>query len=222
MALTAAAAQPYQGKNSNAIIEGMVNRGPWLWWDVAFLQNATALPPIINFFSIGIGQQNTQGAAGVTANLPKTKWMTNLRGKGSQFPPPNCCLIKRLGLQFSSEFTKPNINTILNSYYLELKIDDKVFYEGHMIDFPAGGGMVGTTENSGESSWINGVSVPTFQRTYGDWGYYIAPEQLFSVQMILSLPQGAVVPVLGTGDTTVNFPGTLRFTMDGLTDRSVQ
>jgi len=210
-----------QGRDSNAIMRGWVDRGPWAFWDEAFFVNATALPSQINFFAIPVNQQNTQGVAGVTANLPKTKLMTNMRDQ-NKLVPPQCLLLMRIGVQFSSNFLKPDIDNFLNSYWLELKIDQKVFHEGWLIDFPAGGGLMGVTENSGESVYVNGLPTPTFQRKYGDWAKYIAPEQYFSVTLFLGLSSGQAIPVLGSGSAAVNYAGNLRITLDGLTDRSVQ
>jgi len=215
-------AQQAQGRNSNSIMAGFVDRGPWQFWDTAFFTNATAIPDQINFFSIPVNGQNTQGVAGITSGLPKTKFMTNMRDD-NKLVPPECLLLMRIGIQFSSNFLKPDIDKFLNSYWMELKIDQKIFHQGWLIDFPAGGGLSGVSENSGESVYVNGLPTPTFQRKYGDWAKYIAPEQFFSVTFYRGLTSGQAIPNVGSGtDTTINYPGTIRVLLDGLTDRSVQ
>jgi hypothetical protein len=220
--MSAAAAR---GKNSNAIMADWVDRGPWMFWDTAFFANATALPTQINFFAIPLNGQNVVGSGGgvnlITGGLPKTKFMTNMRDT-NKLVPPQCLLLKRIGVQFSSNFLKPDIDSFLNSYWLELKIDQKVFHEGWLADFPAGGGLSGVSENSGESVYVNGLPSVTFQRQFGDWAKYIAPEQFFSVTLFLGLTSGQTVPTLGSGSAAVNYAGNVRIVLDGLTDRSVQ
>jgi hypothetical protein len=210
-----------RGKNTNSIMANWVDRGPWTYWDTAFFTNGVAIPDQVNFFAIPINSQNTQGVAGITGGLPKTKLMTNMV-KSYEFKPPECLLLMRIGIQFSSNFLKPDVDKFLNSYWMELKIDDKIFHQGWLIDFPAGGGLSGVTENAAEATWVNGVPTPTFQRKYGDWAKYIAPQQFFSVTFFRGLTSGQTVPTLGTTDTTINYPGTIRVLLDGLTDRSVQ
>jgi hypothetical protein len=126
-----------------------------------------------------------------------------------------------IGFQFSSNFLKPDIDAILNACYMEFRIDDKIFHEGWIVDFPCGGGLMGVTQNSGESVYTVGFPAPQAQRRYADWAKYIAPQQSFS--MLLNFGGGGVaIPTIGTGSTAINYPGNLRVTLDGLTDRSVQ
>lgn len=209
-----------QGRNTNSIMQGFVDRGPWIYWDDLYFANAVPVPQQIQAFSIAIGQQNTLGVAGVTAGLPKTKLQTNMV-RGNQFAPPRCLLLLAIGFQFSSNFLKPDIDLILQSCYFEFRIDEKIFHEGWLVDGPAGGGLSGLTQNSGESNYNNGLPSPFYQRRFGDWAKYIAPEQQFS--MVLNFGGGGVaIPTIGTGSTAINYPGNLRITLDGLTDRSVQ
>jgi hypothetical protein len=205
--------QEAQGKNTNAIMAGWVDRGPWQYWDT--VDNATglpgapgqALPSQYSVFSVYIGQQNP------LTNLTKTKLETNMV-RGNQFPPPRCLLLMQLGFYFSSRMLKSDIDLILDNSYIEFKIDDKIFHEGQIWQFPAGVGLTGVTTNSGESVYTNGLVSPCFTRRYDAWSKYIAPLQQFSL--------------------TINFPGTpptmsangigiyMPTFMDGLTDRSVQ
>jgi hypothetical protein len=233
MAITAATG----GKNSNSIYGGVVDRSPWLFWDTLYFANNLAVPQTISAFSIAIQQSNTLGAVGGPTNgVPKTKLQTNMV-RPNQFPPPRCLLLLRIGIAFSNNFLKPDIDLIMNSAYMEFKIDEKIFHEGWLTDFPQGGGLVGATENSGESCWTNGIPSLVYQRNFGDWAKYIAPEQQFSMQLIFG-GGGITIPVIGTGTATNNNYGggsgpagvgsatspsaSMRITLDGLTDRSVQ
>lgn len=213
-------ASEVQGRNTNSIMQGFVDRGPWQYWDDLYFVNATQIPNQIQAFSIAIGQQNTLGATGVTAGVAKTKLQTNMV-RGNQFAPPRCLLLIAIGFQFSGDFLKPDIDKIMNSCYFEFRIDEKIFHEGWLLDAPAGAGLSGVSNNSGESAWINGLPSPMYQRRFGDWAKYIAPEQQFS--MVLNFGGGGIVaPTIGSGSTAINYPGNLRVTLDGLTDRSVQ
>jgi hypothetical protein len=209
------------GRNTNSIMQGFVDRGPWSYWDDLYFPNATQLPTQIAAFTIPINGTNNLGAVGGATNgVAKTKLQTNMV-RGNQFGPPRCLLLFAIGFQFSSDFLKADIDKIMNSCYIEFKIDEKVFHEGWLADFPAGGGLSGVSVNSGESAWVNGLPSPRFQRRYADWAKYIAPEQQFS--LVLNFGGGGIAaPTLGTGSTSINYPGNLRVVLDGLTDRSVQ
>ena len=199
--------QEAQGRNTNAIMADWVDRGPWQYWDTITFAANTLVSTQYSPFSVPIGAQDP------LTNQTKTKLQTNLQ-RGNQFPPPRCLLLIAIGFSFQPGFTKADINLILDSCYMEFRIDDKIFHEGPLELFPPGAGLNGTTQNSGESSWILGLPSPVYQRRYGDWAKYIAPLQQFS--MVLNFGGGGVaVPTLTTG-------GYLKIYLDGLTDRSVQ
>lgn len=227
-----------QGRNTNAIMQGWVDRGPWQYWDMVYFANATQVPNQIQVFQNPIGAQNTQGAVGGPTNgVAKSKLQTNLtRSASNGLPPPRCLLLLAIEFQFSPNFLKPDIDAIVNSAYMEFRIDDKIFHEGSLVEFPSGGGVYGVTQNSGESVYTLSLAAPQFSRRYQDWAKYIAPLQQFS--MVLNFGGGGIVaPTIGTGLTTVNYTGGsvngsqattggqsafLRIVLDGLTDRSVQ
>src|ERR1039458_8248549 len=216
-------AEEAQGRNTNVCSSDLVDRGPWQYWDDIYFANATVVPPQIQVFQNAIGQINPQGAIGGPTNgVAKTKLQTNLtRNASNGLPPPRCLLLLAIGFEFSSNFLKPDIDAILNSCYMEFRIDDKIFHEGWLVTFPAGAGLMGVTQNSGESVYTCGFPAPQAQRRYADWAKYIAPLQQFS--MVLNFGGGGVAdPTIGTGLTTINYPGNLRVVLDGLTDRSVQ
>jgi len=211
------------GRNTNSIMQGWIDRGPWAYWDTLYFANATAVPSQIFPFSIPIGQPNTLGAVGGPTNgVQKTKLQTNLiRGSAFGFQPPRCLLLLAIGFQFSSNFLKPDIDAFINACYMEFRIDDKIFHEGWLVDFPCGGGLTGVTQNSGESVYTVGLPAPRFQRRYQDWAKYIAPLQAWT--MTLNFGGGGVAaPTIGTGSTAINYQGNVRVVLDGLTDRSVQ
>lgn len=202
-----------QGKNTNAIMAGWVDRGPWQYWDT--LDSASTLPgapgqPLPSSyspFSVQIGGQNP--LTGTT----KTKLETNMV-RGNQFPPPRCLLLIQIGFYFSSRMLKSDIDSILDNCWVEFRIDDKIFHEGQIWQFPGGAGLMGVTTNSGESVYTLGMPSPRFTRRYDAWSKYIAPIQQFSM----------LIQFQGTPPTmSANGPGIyLPIFLDGLTDRSVQ
>src|SRR5277367_6049617 len=100
-----------QGRNTNSIMQGWVDRGPWQYWDT--LTSATGLPgfpgqPLpqtYNPFSVPIGAQDP------LTNLTKTKLQTNMV-RGNQFPPPRCLLLIQIGFYLSSRMIKADIDAI--------------------------------------------------------------------------------------------------------------
>lgn len=196
-----------QGRNTNSIMDGWVDRGPWVYWDTITFASGAVLQQY-NPFSVPIGQADP-----TNANQLKTKLQTNMV-RGNQFPPPRCLLLIDIGFAFATNFPKADIDKILNACWMEFRIDDKIFHEGPLELYPSGSGLDGVSVNSGESTYHLGWPAPEFARRYGDWAKYIAPTQQFS--MVINFGGGGVsIPSLTTG-------GTLRIYLDGLTDRSVQ
>lgn len=199
-----------QGKNTNAVMADWVDRGPWQYWDTITFLGGAAVAQTYSPFSIPIG------AADPITNTIKTRLQTNMQ-RGNQFPPPKCLLLMAIGFYFDPTWTKADIAKILNACYMQFKIDDKVFHEGFLWDFPPGGGLTGFTQNSGDAAFILGLPAPQYQRRYGEWSKYIAPIQQF--EMLLSFGGGGIaIPTVGTEDVN-NY---LIVQLDGLTDRSVQ
>lgn len=206
-----------QGRNTNAIMAGWVDRGPWQYWDTPQAAAGAALLSTYNVFSVPIGGQNPW-----LANTQKGKLQTNMQLQG-QFSPPKCLLLMQIGFFFGgqpvaggaySSMFLPDILAVLNASYMEFRIDDKIFHEGQLWQFPAGVGLAGATAQSGQQVWTNGLPAPCYTRGYGDWSKYIAPLQLFTMTIIFPGTPPTMDP---------NGPGFYMPTfLDGLTDRSVQ
>jgi hypothetical protein len=206
-------AQEAQGKNTNAIMAGWVDRGPWQYWDTidsaSTLAGAPgqALAQTYSPFSVQIGAQNP-----LTGGT-KTKLETNMT-RGNQFPPPRCLLLIQIGFYFSSRMLKMDIDAILDNCWVEFKIDEKIFHEGQPWQFPGGAGLMGVSTNAGESVYTLGMPSPRFTRRYDAWSKYIAPIQQFS--MLITF-QGTP-PTMNASGIGIYMP----IYLDGLTDRSVQ
>lgn len=200
-------AQEAAGKNTNSIMAGWVDRGPWQYWDTIVQAANTTLATTYSPFSTQIG------ALDPLTSLTKTKLATNMV-RGNQFPPPRCLLLIQIGFYFSSRMLKSDIDLMLDNCWVEFRIDDKIFHEGQLWQFPAGTGLMGVTTRNAEAVYTNGVPSPVFTRRYDAWSKYIAPLQQFS--MLITFPgTPPTLSALGPGAYVVVF-------LDGLTDRSVQ
>jgi hypothetical protein len=203
-------ASEVQGRNTNSIMANWIDRGPWQYWDTITAAGGTVLDQSYSPFSVPIGAQNP--LTGTT----KTKLQTNMN-RGNQFPPPRCLLLMSIGFYFSSTMLKVDIDAVLDACYMEFRIDDKIFHEGQLWQFPSGAGLSGVSTQTGESVYTLGVPAPQRTRRYADWSKYIAPIQQFS--MTITFP----TPPTMSGTEQIPGPGLYMVAvLDGLTDRSVQ
>lgn len=198
------------GNDINSIMAGWVDRGPWQYWDTLVVAQAVTLDSSYQFFSVPVGGQDP------ITSTTKTKLETNMQ-RGNQFPPPRCLVLQQLGAYFASSMLKADIDAILNGGYLEFRIDEKIFYEGPLWNFPAGVGLSGMSTKTAESAWINGLPAPQYTRRYGDFAKYIAPLQQFSLELKFpgTPPTLATTAAGGVGLRLIKI-------LDGLTDRAVQ
>jgi hypothetical protein len=210
-------AQEARGRNTNSIMANWIDRGPWVYWDTITVLSGAVMASNYSPFSVAIGQQDP------LTNSTKNKLQTNMV-QGNSFPPPVCLLLGAIGIYFESNMLKADIDLILQNYYMEFRIDNKIFHEGYLWNFPQGGGLAGLSDNTGESVYTNGIPAPGYQRRYGDWSKYIAPLQRFQMNLIYQ-PSQILTSALGTQTSappTLTNGGTIRLTLDGFTDRSVQ
>jgi len=205
--LTAAQAQ---GKNTNAIMADWVDRGPYIWWDTFRVAAGVTVQSSYSMFSIPIGQLDPLSPSGTAT---KTKLETNMQ-QGNSFPPPKCLLIEQIGFIPSGDMLPSDWIALVKNCYIEFRIDDKIFHEGHLDYFPAGAGIMGVSTQTGFATITNGFPTPVASRRYGPWAKYIAPLQRFSLS-ILFPETTPTISALGPG---LN----VRIVLDGLTDRSVQ
>ena len=205
-------------RDINSIMAGWVDRGPWQYYDTLRALSSTQLAAQYNLFATPIG-----GGDPYYGNVAKTKVITNMV-RGNQFPPPRCLVIMQVGFYFSSQMVKSDIDLIMDNAYIEVKIDEKIYMEGQLWQFPAGVGLAGVSTQTGQSVFTNGMPTLNSTRRYGEYSKYIAPQQQFS--MTINFP--GVPPTLsanvvnGGGSGGTNGALYLVPFFDGLTDRSVQ
>ena len=212
-----------QGYDISSIMQGWVDRGAWIYYDRIF----QPLTGTGSTFGGATGQlAQTYSAFKLGLNSPdaitqtnKTKNWTNLPNNG-QFNPPRCMVLRRLGFYFEPTMALSDIELVLQTAYLEFKIDDKIFFEGLMQFWPGGMGITGYSTASSQAVWLNGLATPHSMRDYGPYAKYIAPLQNFS----LTITFPSTNPYNSSSTLLLNPSGTgLNFVclMDGITDRSV-
>jgi hypothetical protein len=216
-----------QGGDINSIMAGWVDRGAWTYYDriiqpLAGTGASATLAQTYSPFSVGINKPDAITGAN------KTKWFTNMPNSG-QFNPPRCLVLQRLGFYFEPTMLLADMLLFAGNAYFEMRIDDKIFFEGLLPFHPAGMGFSGAGTNQAQAVFTNGFPTPHATRSFGNYAKYIAPLQNFS----LTITFPALV-VLSTGGTYPGGAPTLTAAasgggglnvvvlMDGLTDRSVQ
>jgi len=208
------------GRNTNAFVQNMVDVEPKQWWD-SVLQYPTVLGTASNTqlsaqyfcFSIPIGTPNPNLPGGVA----NTKQQTNMT-LPNQFSPPDCLLLMAIQFQYSSRMILSDIQLVENNSYFEFKIKDKIFHEGWLRDYPAGGGLMGVSTNNGEEVWTNGFATPLATRRFQDWSKYIPPLTRFTLNIFFNgSTSGGAAPIL-TGPYGLE----MRVVLDGLTSLAVQ
>jgi len=212
-------------RDINSIMAGWVDRGPWQYWDTVRAPTSTILAAQYQAFATPIGQGDPY-----FGNVAKTKVVTNMQ-RGNQFPPPRCLVIMQVGFYFSSQMAKSDIDLLYDNAEIEVRIDDKIYMEGQLWEFPAGVGMAGVTTQTGVGGFTNGLATLEATRRYGEYSKYIAPLQQFSmvINFFGTPPTLSANTVLGGGvGGTITAPSGTATAMylvpffDGLTDRSVQ
>jgi hypothetical protein len=194
----------------NSVIAGMVDRGVWQYYDELVTAAGTVLNSSYTMFSYQLG------VADPITGLNKTLINTNM-SVPKQFSPPRCLVLMAMGFYFRGMLLA-DIQLILNNYYFEFFIDDKKFFEGILEFHPSGLGIFGTSQNSGEAAWNNGIPAVNVHRGFGRYSKYIAPLQQFTAKLTCGY---STPPTLTTG--TLGGKGlNLYWVLDGLTDRSVQ
>lgn len=211
-------------RDINSIMAGWVDRGPWQYWDTVRQAPSTALLAQYSPFSIPIGTQDP------FSSIAKTKLITNMV-RGNNFPPPRCLVIMQVGFLFSPQMVKPDVDLVMDNAFIEVRIDDKIFFEGQIWQFPAGVGEAGFTTQTGQSAITNGFPSLEATRRYGEYSKYVAPLQQFSMVINFAgtpptlsstiVTGGGIGGTIGQSEATNTALYLVPF-FDGLTDRSVQ
>jgi len=205
----------------NSLMGDWVDRGPWVYYDTIYAVSGGQLFSTYNPFSLKMGQVDP------VTGTAKTKLQTNMIENGS-FGATRCLILMQLGISFPSYIVKANVDLLLNSFYLEVRIAEKIFFEGIPEIYPSGTGLMGVSTQTGEETWTIGLPIPLATRRYERYAKYIAP--LIPVTWTLTFNTAPTLtianPGTGVAVTNPNSSATcipiMKVFMDGLTDRAVQ
>lgn len=174
---------------------------PWFLYDRLKQTTASVTLSEYDFFTTPIGGT-------------KTKQDTNLE-QTSRLSDPQHFNTLGLRMYFSSIMLLADVVTILDNYYIEFWIGQKVYAEGPLSQFPAGAGIygfAGTGDLAG--AYTNGLPSPqaTVDFRIGDSniGHHILQGQTFKVKLLTN--------------TTFTLVGTFNVlcTLEGILSRGVQ
>lgn len=211
----------HSGNIQNPIVPNMADYVNWFLYDRAVFAAAASIPTNSKLFTVPIG---TAG---------KTKSDTNLE-QVSQLMNPHWMNVTHLGFYFNPNVLDIDINALFDQSYFEFWVNSKVYAEGKLNMFPAGGGIAGFSTKTTQSAMTNGFPQPSNMIDLripggtnlgsmvadGLTGINILQQQTFKIE--LNLPGGALVL---TANNAVPNPGnglTLACYLYGILSRSVQ
>lgn len=199
----------------NSLIKGMVSRDVWTYYYTLNIPVSTVVNSNYSLFNAVAGQLDPYNS-GVTL----TKVQTNMPSQAQQgFSAPRDLVLDSIGFYFSPDTVLTDIEAFVKNSYFEMKILDKIFFEGPIVLHPSGTGIMGFSTKTSEGVWQNGFTDVHNRKRFGDFAKYIAPLMQFS--MIIYFPTSTnqfTTQAANVGGTGI----TLRVDLNGLTDRPVQ
>jgi hypothetical protein len=206
----------------NALIGGMVDRGFWQYYYRLSLAVSTTIAAQYTLFNAANGSADPYPL--VAAHV-LTQVETNMPNSASNgFNPPRDLVLDQIGFSFSADTRLVDQITFCKYSYFELKIIDKVFYGGHIDQYPSGGGIGGFSTQDSESAWNIGTPNPHATRRFSaNLCKYIAPQMNWSLVLYFPPTSGPAGAAPSTATAANGGNGvTLDIYLNGLTDRAVQ
>jgi len=133
---------------NNPIAPNQADLVNWNIYDRWTVAAATATPSQFKFFTQPIGTNS------------KTKTDTNME-QVQRLPDPQWANVVGVGFYLSSNMIKSDIDSLLNGYYTEFWVSQKVYLEGPIQCFPGAAGLAGafgTTASAADVLMTNGVA----------------------------------------------------------------
>lgn len=181
----------------NSVYGNVVDRKKWYWYDTLKLTPATTVSTTpYQMFTQPIGQSDLY----VGGTPVKTKLETNMT-TSSQFSSPYDMILNNLGFLFAIDNRLYDIKQFVKFAYIEFKILDKIFFEGHMWRHPPGAGITGFSTRATESFYNNGTPDPGAIYHFGNWAKYIPPLTRFNLTITFPETVGTALQTLGADDT---------------------
>lgn len=203
----------------NSLIKGMVSRDVWTYYYTLNIPTAASAPVAVasNYalFNAVAGQVDPYNTS-----TTLTKVQTNMPSQAQQgFSAPRDLVLDSIGYSFSPNTILADQVAFFTNSYFEMKILDKIFFEGPITLHPSGTGIMGFSDKQNEGVWQNGFTDVHNRKRFGDFAKYIAPLMQFSLVIYFPTAANQFTPVAGnSGGNGIS----LRVDLNGLTDRPVQ
>ena len=127
------------GVDINSLIQGMVSRDVWTYYYTLNIPVSTQVNTQYALFNYTAGQTDPYNT---TATLSKVQ--TNMPSSATQgFSAPRDLVLDSLGFTFNPATTLIDQTNFVDNSYFEFKILDKIFFEGPIMLFPGGTGIMG-------------------------------------------------------------------------------
>lgn len=163
-----------KNRNVNPIEEGRADIVPWIWYDRLTTAANTTTAVEYDFFTVPIGGT-------------KFKQDTNMQ-QVMVLPQPQHFNCTSLQFYFSSRMLAVDIGTLMDTYYCEFWIGNKVYAEGPLSQFPGGAGLAGATTQTNVGVFSNGLPSPNavvdFRIGDNPIGHHILQGQSFQVKVL--------------------------------------
>lgn len=115
-------------RHKNPVVPDLADVQPWMYYD-RLTASAGTSPGNLLFFTTPLSST-------------KSKLDTNLKQAG-RLPDPKHFLVMSLRFVFASKMVLADVQLMVDSYYTEFEIGDKIYSEGHLDLFPGGAGISG-------------------------------------------------------------------------------
>lgn len=197
-----------KNREANPIEEGRADIVPWVFYDRLTTAANTTTAVEYDFFTTPIGGT-------------KFRQDTNLQ-QVSQLPNPQHFNCTSLQCYFSSQMTSVDIGKMLDTYYLEFWIGDKVYAQGPLSQFPGGAGISGVSTQTSIGVFSNGFPSPNavvdFRMGDNPIGHHILQGQNFFVKVLTNAGYTTQATTAVASAIGLN----LLVVLDGVLSRSVQ
>jgi hypothetical protein len=204
---------------SNPIVPNTADYVPWMLYDRVITAAAANTLNRYTFFNVPIG---TAGKIKADTNLEQVM----------QLSAPEWMSVTHIGFYFCGNMTKLDIVGMLDNYWFEFWIGDRIYAEGPLQMAPSGAGLTGMTTRNAEATFASGNPLGTGVMwdcrlpaglmlgnvvTDGILGHTILQGQKFNVQV-----QGTPFALLAAAGQTYGTGLNMMCYLVGLKSRGVQ
>ncbi len=219
--------------NLNALMNAMVSRDIWSYYDTLKIAAATTYQPSYSLFN-AIG--GTVDPYAITAGQVKTHVETNMPSPASSgFSSPRDLIMDQLGFYFlpggcgltgsasGTYAAAQDMISFCQYSYFEFKIIDKVFIEGFLELNPPGVGFTGVSSTTPSVFTLGLVNPHAVNQLGANFAKYLAPQLQWTLTIYFPSQSGPAGAALASLTQAAGGNGLwLKIFIKGLTDRAVQ